>query len=576
MKKKIFLLVFSLLCAGIVNAAILNVQGDYSTIQEGINAANNGDTVLVQPGTYVENINYNGKNITVASWYLTTQDTSYISQTVIDGDSLASVVKFENGEDSTAVLCGFTITNGYACGSSWPNQDGGGIFCRYSSPILNDLVISNNSADTLGGGVCCFMSSPILANIMIKCNSAPKGGGGFYCQQGSSPIFKNVSIIDNDSKHGGGIFCWNSELYLYNTTIKNNHANMDGGCIHFWDCAPILKNVTITGNSAGRYGGGIKCQTASPSLENVTISGNNASHSGGGIYCDYSSFPSLENVIISGNFAHYAGGVYCDHSSPSLKNVTITSNSATYSGGGIYCLSSSPSLTNVTISGNTASEDGGGIRCVNSSPGLVNCILWNDSPQEIYFYPDYDPNSITISYSDIEGGEAGIVTNNNGIVYWLDGNIDADPLFADPLNGDYHLSWTNFPIPDSTMSPCIDSGDPSSPPDPDGTIADMGAYYFNQNVGVDDPEDISDCTIYNFPNPTKNSTTILYSLKRNSHVTISIYNIKGQLVETIINETKLKGEHAVLYNTDTLNSGVYFYKIQTDDMSEIRKMIVIK
>jgi len=77
--------------------------------------------------------------------------------------------------------------------------------------------------------------------------------------------------------------------------------------------------------------------------------------------------------------------------------------------------------------------------------------------------------SVTATYSDIQGGWYGT------------GNIDADPLFADPANGDFHLSWANFPIPDDTKSPCIDAGDPNSPFDPDGTIADMGAFYFNQS-----------------------------------------------------------------------------------------------
>jgi len=92
---------------------------------------------------------------------------------------------------------------------------------------------------------------------------------------------------------------------------------------------------------------------------------------------------------------------------------------------------------------------GGGIYCNHSSPSLVNCISWNHSPQEVEFYDDSDPNTITIIYSDIDGGEEGIETNNIGTVNWLEGNIDDDPLFVDALVGNYHLTED---------SPCIDSG----------------------------------------------------------------------------------------------------------------------
>ena len=85
-------------------STIINVPADQPTIQAGINVSVDADTVLVQPGTYVENINYNGKNITIASLFLTTQDTVYISQTIIDGNQNGGVVGFVNGETMGAEI----------------------------------------------------------------------------------------------------------------------------------------------------------------------------------------------------------------------------------------------------------------------------------------------------------------------------------------------------------------------------------------------------------------------------------------------------------------------------------------
>jgi len=204
-----------------------------------------------------------------------------------------------------------------------------------------------------------------------------------------------------------------------------------------------------------------------------TIRNGSASY-GSGIYCCESN-PILANVTITGNSASYGGGIYCRESNLILTNVMITDNSASY-GGGIYCYYySNPSLINVTITGNSASSYGGGFFCTyNSNTSLGNCIMWNDSPQEVYFSQNYNANSITIAYSDIQGGEVGVVTNNNGAVYWDAGNIDADPLFIDAENDDYHLTFN---------SPCINAGNPDSPLDPDGSIVEMGTFYFEINYG---------------------------------------------------------------------------------------------
>ena len=182
-----------------LTAKIIEIpSANYPTMQSGIDSAQHGDTVLVQPDRYFENINFNGKNIVVGSLYITTGDTSYISQTIIDGNESGCVVVFENGEDSTACLSGFTITNGY--GFADENQ-GAGISClNNSSPILTDLIIEYNEVA-----------------------SGSNGGAGILSISKSKPQLQNLIFRDNESKgcNGGAIRCVDSS----NVTISNSKNN---------------------------------------------------------------------------------------------------------------------------------------------------------------------------------------------------------------------------------------------------------------------------------------------------------------------------------------------------------------
>jgi len=283
---KFFILIIVLLTTTCLYSTIINVPGDQPTIQAGIDASIDADTVLVQPGTYVENINYNGKLITVASLFLTTADTTYISQTIIDGNEFGSVVTIASGEDSTTVLLGFTITNGVS-------GSGGGIYCNNSSPSLNNLTITSNTVWAWEGG--------------------HGFGGGIACWYDSSPSLNNVTISDN---LGGGIYCYNSSPSLNNVTITGNYTkfgdslNSTNGKGGGMDCrsnsSPTLTNVIIADNSADNAGGGINCMNNSnPSLQNVTITGN-TSYSGGGIHCRSNSNPSFDSVNRCNIFLNYA------------------------------------------------------------------------------------------------------------------------------------------------------------------------------------------------------------------------------------------------------------------------------
>ncbi len=169
-----------------VHCVIYNIKldgtGDFTTIQEGINASAETDTVLVHPGRYYENINYNGKHITVASLEMITGDESYIASTIIDGNHQGSCVHFIN-EENGSILRGFSITNGSGT-ILYGNirRLGGGIVIytpiNYPSPdvsIINCRIFNNSAVD--GGGMRIQRSNVVLSGVSIYNNQAISGGG---------------------------------------------------------------------------------------------------------------------------------------------------------------------------------------------------------------------------------------------------------------------------------------------------------------------------------------------------------------------------------------------------------------
>ena len=220
--KNIFAFVLILWVPLILSATIRHVPTlDYPTIQAGIDSAIVGDTILVETGTYVENINFNGKDITVASQFLFDPDTVHMVTTIIDGDQNGSVVRFENGEDSTSLFCGFTIQNGSA-------EVGGGIFCDGVNPIFKNLVIKNNSGTSDGGGITLLGSSVSLENVVVKNNTA-EVGAGIYCAE-SDLVLKNVDINNNTSlREGGGIQAHYSNISIDSCSFTYNEAQEENG-----------------------------------------------------------------------------------------------------------------------------------------------------------------------------------------------------------------------------------------------------------------------------------------------------------------------------------------------------------
>jgi hypothetical protein len=266
----------------------------------------------------------------------------------------------------------------------------------------------------------------------------------------------------------------------------------------------------------------------------------NAEEDGGGIFC-YSSNPTLSYLLIYDNYAAlYGGGVFLWDSSPIFSNVVISNNEAA---GGI---SNDPNVGSGIYSGG------------NSNPVITNTIIWGNLPES-----DAIDGIATVSYSNIQGGWEG------------EGNIDTNPLFCNPDSGDYTLAEN---------SPCIDAGDPSSPLDSDGTIADMGAFGVGCSAILAIEEEFIPMEFalhQNYPNPFNPLTTLRYDLSEQSLVNIIIYDMLGREVKTLVNTTQDAGFKSVSWNATNdygkpVSAGVYLYQIQAGEFVQTNKMVLLK
>jgi hypothetical protein len=203
MKRLHTLIIIFLVLLNTSKATILTVKqdgtGNYTTIQSAINAASTGDTVLVWPDIYYENINYNSKRITVASLNLTTGDPAYIHSTIIDGNNNGSCVMIDFVAAPAASLVGFSIING---SGHLINNYGGGIYVYESHLTVRNCIISHCSA-WIGGGIVCIIYSTIyLSGTKIYKNKAMHGGGGIAIGGESTIVFDPVNLNSVFLNHG--------------------------------------------------------------------------------------------------------------------------------------------------------------------------------------------------------------------------------------------------------------------------------------------------------------------------------------------------------------------------------------
>jgi len=395
-------------------------------IQDAVDAASDGDTVVVTNGVYSTGGRVVGTNTLVnrvaVEKPLTLTSVNGPEVTIIEGYQVPSST---NGDGAIrcvyltdgASLSGFTLTNGATRSSGgWKEGIGGGVLCESTNATLSDCVLTGNSAIIGGGALYGTLNDCVLAG-----NSAiPGWGGGAYAST------------------------------LNNCTLASDSAKASGGGA----AASTLNNCTLTGNSAS-IGGGTDYST----LNDCVLKGNSARDGGGAHGC------TLNNCTLSGNSAdggdvgpwHYGGGAYAS----TLNNCTLTGNSAR-SGGGAF----QSTLNNCTLTGNSAQVGGGAYGWSNGEmhpSTLNNCILYYNT-----LGGNYGGNNCFLNYCC-----------TTPLPSYGGSNITNAPLFVDTNN------WADLRLlPDS---PCINAGnnayvktstDLDGMPRILGGTVDIGAYEF--------------------------------------------------------------------------------------------------
>lgn len=325
------------------------LEHPFDAIQEAMDAAGDGDTVLVLDGTYTgvgnRGINFGGKALTL-------QSENGANTCIIDCQNADCALYFLQGETAASIVDGFTITHGSKPPPAGECSCIGGIYIYDASPIIRNCTITENgsrdsSFSIRGGGVRCHQSDVQITHCTISGNIAELGGG--ICCFDSNPTITDCVITGNFSDELAGGIC------------------VSGGTL-------VICGGEISGNYVGEQGGGLYCGNSEVTITDCTITRHYGLDSGGGVDCEASDL-QITNCTISHNGAMYGGGIYCSDSNLRITNCAITQNSAA-NGAGIYAYCSTSAISGCDISSNVVTETmGGGLCCENSAATITDCTI---------------------------------------------------------------------------------------------------------------------------------------------------------------------------------------------------------
>jgi hypothetical protein len=603
--------------------------GDFSTIQDAVDAIPYYDIIELENGTYTgvgnRGIDFAGKTLTLRS------RSSHADSCIIDCEGLARAVTLASGEGEGTVLQDLTITGGHA-------TSGGAIYCDGSSPTVTGCVLHHNSADQSGAAVYSSQGSPeILACTLVE--NWASDGAAIHSADSEVAVAHTIVAFGVDAQ---AISCTGSGTA--SLSCCDLYANDGGdwvGCVEgqegidgnfstdpmFWDpsshdyclspfspCldAPDCGRVGALGRKflgnrvwhvpgdAPSIQAGIDSAWAGDTVRvapgtyyeyeilmrsGVCLCGEpgtadavviDAQGHGRVLTCiDADSTTSIEGITFTGGHAdgiwpaNAGGGIYCEYASPKITDCVLHSNTATY-GGGLTCHYSSPTIMNCTLVGNSGLGDAGGIYAYRPSTVQVrNCVIAFSTQGEGAF-SRYGA-ILVLWCTDIYGNDSGDWTTCIAEQAGINGNLCEDPCFCDLQDGDYHIR---------DDSPCAPG---SSPPGCD-LIGALDVACSSTSVAGGTGLPSSFYLGPPVPNPFNPVTEIEYGIPagaRAGRVRVNVYDCLGRRVTTLVDGMRAPGVYRITWTgADHHNvpvaSGIYFYRITWNGKSETRRMVLLK
>lgn len=429
--------------------------------------------------------------------------------------------------------------------------------------VDGDIQIDAGQTLTIEPG-CVFLHSGNYGwNIqgLLKAEGTPGDSIFFLCQDTSVNCRWNGISFQTGSSDSSIINFCVLDNYSCNYTPS---INCNGGICAYSDSVTI-KNSRVSHFNNWLWGGGIHLYDGSALIDSCIVVENKA-ETAGGICVDGSIEKNvlIRNTIIANNYAPDGccnGGGGVSGSSMTLDHCLIYQNVTTYYGAGV--MAGYAVINNCTITQNRCLDTGGGVYGYNITG--KNNIIWDNQ---------------AATDADCHGTNDFTYTNCSQELLPGLGNFSLDPLFVDELNDDYHLSWVNYPAEDSTKSPCIDAGDPLSSLDPDSTIADIGAFYFDQNMSIFNKDSkytpgefgVTQC----YPNPFNSQVSIRFNIPQSCAGSLKIYDITGREIIELTSGYLAQGEHQIVWNGDGYGSGIYFVRLEVGKNAGAKKIVMIK